>query len=258
MNVEEILERLWQRLEELEKNPTTQAEYIEAQKHYRDWKSALNTAFRKGERHGETKGRKLEKAIEIANNAILEGFNNQVIQKLTGLSIAEIEELRKKQESQLKSIPMTRIQLSDFGNSPFERLIGHNPAILNKWNELENAIFQATSLSSDLLEQVRRTLAFGNECEYCMVKGGKPELDKDNKRYQLATAFAEMFALDHKSISDKHFDILREVFDEKEISELCSFISFITACQKLGRIYNLTEDFQENKVTTVEELKNAN
>lgn len=46
-----------------------------------------------------------------------------------------------------------------------------------------------------------------------------------------------------------------EEFNEKEISELCSFISFITASQKLGRIYNLTEDFQANKVTTIEQIK---
>lgn len=151
---------------------------------------------------------------------------------------------------------MTRIQFSEIGNSPFEKLIGHNNEILTKWIELENAIFQSSSLSEHLLEQVRRTLSFGNECEYCMVKGGKPDLNKDDKKEQLATAFAALFALDHKSINEEHFILLKEEFSEKEISELCSFISFITACQKLGRVYNLTEELQDNKVTTMKEIIN--
>jgi alkylhydroperoxidase family enzyme len=146
---------------------------------------------------------------------------------------------------------MTRIKLSEYGNSPFEKLIGHNKIVLDKWIDLEVALFSETKLDKNLLEQVRRTIAFENECEYCMVKAGKPNFDLTEKRISSATAFAQFFAIDHKSINDKHFDILREEFTEQEISELCSFISFITACQKLGRIYNLTENYQQNKVVTI-------
>ena len=71
---------------------------------------------------------------------------------------------------------MPRIKLSEYGNSPFEKLIGHNDKILDKWNELEIILFQTTS------------------------------------------------------------------------------ISFISASQKLGRIYNLTEEYQENSVTTIADL----
>lgn len=149
---------------------------------------------------------------------------------------------------------MTRIELSDYGNSPFEKLIGHNKIVLDKWTDLEVTLFSETKLDKNLLEQVRRTIAFENECEYCMVKAGKPNFDLTEKRISSATAFAQLFAIDHKSINDKHFDILREEFTEQEISELCSFISFITACQKLGRIYNLTENYQQNKVVTIAEL----
>ena len=98
-------------------------------------------------------------------------------------------------------------------------------------------------------------IAFENECEYCMVKAGKPKFGTDEKKISSATAFAQLFVIDHKSINDKHFDILREEFTEQEISELCSFISFITACQKLGRVYNLTEEYQQNKVITISELQ---
>ena len=70
------------------------------------------------------------------------------------------------QSTILKGTQMTRIKLSDYGNSPFEKLIGNNKAILDKWIELENVLFSGSYLAPELLEQVRRTLAFGNECEY--------------------------------------------------------------------------------------------
>lgn len=60
---------------------------------------------------------------------------------------------------------MTRINLSNYGNTPFEKLIGHNKDILDKWNDLEIALFQNSSLDNNLLEQVRRGLAFENERE---------------------------------------------------------------------------------------------
>lgn len=138
---------------------------------------------------------------------------------------------------------MTRISFSDKGSTPFERLIGHNESILTNWLALENSVFKDSSLDPDLLEQVRRTLAFGNHCVYCMAKAGGPDRIKKNKREETATAFAELFALDHKSISDGHFMLLKEDFSDKEISELCSFIGFITASQKLGSILNLTREF---------------
>ncbi|GAB2772176.1 carboxymuconolactone decarboxylase family protein [Salinimicrobium soli] len=141
----------------------------------------------------------------------------------------------------------TSISLSKNGNSPFEKLLGHNDEILQKWNELENAFFETSGLDSHLLEQVRRTLAFGNGCEYCMAKAGKPDFDENNQRIKAATAFAELFAIDHKAIAAPHFDYLREYFSEKEISVLCSFISFLTASQRFGKIMNLTEDLQPEK-----------
>ena len=150
---------------------------------------------------------------------------------------------------------MTRIKLSDYGNSPFEKLIGHNKIVLDKWTELEIALFTETKLDKNLMEQVRRTIAFETECEYCMVKAGKPKFDTNEKKINTATAFAQLFATDHKSISHNHFDILREEFTEQEISELCSFISFIIACQQLGRVYNLTEEYQQNKAVTIAELQ---
>ncbi|MCC8359083.1 carboxymuconolactone decarboxylase family protein [Salinimicrobium sediminilitoris] len=148
----------------------------------------------------------------------------------------------------------TRIGLSKTGNTPFEKLIGHNPSVLEKWNELELALFNHTSLDANLMEQVRRTLAFGNGCEYCMVKGGKPYFDIKDQKIQTATAFAELFAVDHSSIQEAHFRFLKEQFTETEIAELITFITFITASQRFGKVMNLTEDLQENKVTSLAEM----
>jgi alkylhydroperoxidase family enzyme len=132
----------------------------------------------------------------------------------------------------------TRISSSNTGNTPFEKLLGHNFQILEAWDNIEVVLFTRSGLDKDLLEQVRRTLAHNNKCEYCMAKGTPNEVKIDNRELA-ATAFAEMFAIDHLSVNDGHFDMLREVFNEKEISALVAFISFITASQRFGAVMNL-------------------
>lgn len=37
---------------------------------------------------------------------------------------------------------MSRITLSNIGQSPFERLLGHAPKILQQWSQLEEAFFK--------------------------------------------------------------------------------------------------------------------
>ena len=56
---------------------------------------------------------------------------------------------------------MTRINHQIMEIRHLEKLIGHNKDILDKWNDLEIALFQNSSLDNNLLEQVRRGLAFG-------------------------------------------------------------------------------------------------
>ncbi|MDF2931106.1 MAG: carboxymuconolactone decarboxylase family protein [Chryseobacterium sp.] len=150
---------------------------------------------------------------------------------------------------------MTRIKFSSNGKTPFERLIGHNINFLEKWNDLEDTLWSDTLLDQNLLEQVRRTTAFGNGCEYCMVKGGKPDFDKSQMKISTATAFAELFCKDHRSISDAHFEMLREYFLDEEISQLCVFIAFVNASQKLGKTLNLTEDLQAEAVVQLKDVK---
>ncbi len=58
-----------------------------------DEKSRLRLAERKGEEKGKAKG-KIEGKIEVAKNAILQGLENEIIAKLTGLTTEKIEKLR--------------------------------------------------------------------------------------------------------------------------------------------------------------------
>jgi alkylhydroperoxidase family enzyme len=149
---------------------------------------------------------------------------------------------------------MTNINFSDNGDTPFEKLIGHNDKIRSAWNQLEEIFWNSTNLDKNLLEQVRRAMAFENGCEYCMVKAGKPEFDNSQLKIATAIGFAELFSKDHQSISQGHFKMLKEFFTEKEISELCTFISFINASQKLGNIFNLTENYQQNAVLKIKDF----
>ena len=61
---------------------------------------------------------------------------------------------------------MARIAFSQVGETPFRRLLGHNPEILTRWRDLQNTFRTSTRLGSQLKEEVRRTLAFGNGCQY--------------------------------------------------------------------------------------------
>lgn len=59
--------------------------YQESLKDYLDLQSAMKTYFKEGKEEGK---------IEIAKTGIQKGYENQVIQDLTGLSLEEIEKLR--------------------------------------------------------------------------------------------------------------------------------------------------------------------
>lgn len=141
---------------------------------------------------------------------------------------------------------MTTIPFSENGNTPFEKLLGHNPAILIHWNNLEETLWTETTLDKNMLEQIRRAMAFENGCEYCMVKAGRPDFDASQVKISIAVAFAGLFCKDHTSIFPAHFDVLREYFTDYQISELCAFIAFVQASQKLGKIFNLSENEQPN------------
>lgn len=133
---------------------------------------------------------------------------------------------------------MERISLSNVGTTKFERVLGHSPHILKSWSELEEAFYKKGTLSRELKEQVRRTLAFGNECPYCMAKG-KPEDVQQVEEISVAVTFAQLFVQNRSMIDDNVFRTLREYWSEAEIIELCTYICFITASQQIGYLFQL-------------------
>ena len=133
---------------------------------------------------------------------------------------------------------MARMNESEFGETPFQRLLGHNTDVLNKWKQLGEVLEKDMNLSSHLKEQVRRTLAQSNGCEYCKAKG-KPEPHVFDEKTSIAVSFAEVFLKQKGNISDAQFNRLKECLSSAEISELSAFITFTTASQYFGAIMKL-------------------
>ncbi|USK72238.1 carboxymuconolactone decarboxylase family protein [Peribacillus asahii] len=133
---------------------------------------------------------------------------------------------------------MARIDESHFGETPFQRLLGHNKDVMEGWSQLGDVLEKDGALTSKLKEQVRRTLAQSNGCEYCRSKG-KPDPVKFDEKTSIAVGFAEVFLKQKGEIAESSFDVLRECFSEEEISELCAFISFTTASQYFGAMMKL-------------------
>jgi alkylhydroperoxidase family enzyme len=134
---------------------------------------------------------------------------------------------------------MARINQSNCGETPFQRLLGHNRKVMKAWFELGEVLEQDGQLSTNLKEQVRRTLAQSNGCEYCKAKG-KPVPDLFDERSSIAVGFAEVFLQSPKGmVPDSAFEILTKNFSENEVSELCAFICFTIAQQYFGAVMKL-------------------
>ncbi|EWG11166.1 carboxymuconolactone decarboxylase family protein [Cytobacillus firmus] len=133
---------------------------------------------------------------------------------------------------------MARITESTNGESPFQKLLGHNKGIMDLWNQLGDELGKDGKLTEKLKEQVRRTLAQGNGCEYCKAKG-KPEPHLFDEKISIAVGFAEVFLKLKGNIPDATFDVLKDYLSDDEISELCAFITFTTASQYFGAIMKL-------------------
>ena len=133
---------------------------------------------------------------------------------------------------------MARIVESQYGATPFQKLLGHNKEIMVSWNHLGDTLEKDGMLASELKEQVRRTLAQENGCDYCKAKG-KPEPHLFDDKMSIAVGFAEVFLKQKGNISDAQFNVLNEYLSDAEISELCSFITFTTASQYFGAIMKL-------------------
>lgn len=134
---------------------------------------------------------------------------------------------------------MTIISLSDHGETPFEKILGHNVDILQAWSHLHEVVVKKGLLSATLKEQVRRTLAQQNGCEYCQAKG-MPQRHLFDEKTTVAVAFAEVFLKEKGNVPSSAVHVLQQTFCDAEISELVAFITFITASQYVGAILKLS------------------
>ena len=137
---------------------------------------------------------------------------------------------------------MKTISFSRNGSTPFQQLLGHNKDILEKWISLEECFYSSNSFPAELKEEVRRTLAFNNGCEYCKAKVVPSDIITDS-RTRMAAHVADISSKE-THMSDREFGALKEVFTESEISELLAFVCFITACQRFGALLNLMPNCQ--------------
>lgn len=134
---------------------------------------------------------------------------------------------------------MAHIPDSNVGATPYERIMGHAPHVLEPWTRLEDVFFKRSVLPSDLLEQVRRTLALGHGCEYCQAKAGPPDSRHDSLRTSLAVGLAQLFVAGHREIGAKQLQVLREHFTNEELVELIAFVSFMWAGGTFGSILGI-------------------
>ncbi len=133
---------------------------------------------------------------------------------------------------------MPRITLSDSGGTPFQRLLGHNPAILDHWNRLEQDFFTKTSLDADMLEQIRRALAQDIGCSYCQARGA-PEPEKWDEATRLAATFVRKMARAPGEVTDEDVANLRDALTERQIAELTAYGSFVHASHAFALVLGL-------------------
>lgn len=129
---------------------------------------------------------------------------------------------------------MARIPISAVGDSTADRVMGQRPELLAAWESLRHALLGPSStLSSQLKEEVRRTLAQRTGCQFC-ASLGQPATDHHTREESLAAAFADAVAVDHTAVSDAQMNVLLGEFTVPQVVELLMWISFEYAGQMFG------------------------
>lgn len=133
---------------------------------------------------------------------------------------------------------MTIIKNSNLGNTPFQKLLGHNLTIMEQWTDLSNTLQGNGSLSRDLKEEIRKMLAQNHGCNYCKAKG-KPKRPFSDQKSVVCIGFTDVFISSGTTIPTQVIKLLQKSLTETEISELIAFITFTTCQQYFGAIMQL-------------------
>ena len=129
---------------------------------------------------------------------------------------------------------MPRIPPSALGNTTADRVMGNRPELLDAWEQLKHALLgQSSTLSGQLKEEVRRTLAQRTGCQFC-ASLGLPAPSHPSPQESLAVAFADQVADDHTAIIDAQVSQLLDEFTIPQTVELLIWISFEYAGQMFG------------------------
>jgi len=67
-----------------------------------------------------------------------------------------------------------------------------------------------------------------------MAIGGKPDAEHPDEGTQLAVDLAAKFVKNRQAIDEADFSALKNCFTEKQISELCAFMVFVSASHQFG------------------------
>ena len=112
--------------------------------------------------------------------------------------------------------------------------MAHRPELLEAWENLKHALLGPSStLSPQLKEEVRRTLAQRTGCQFC-ASLGLPAPSHAIRQESLAVAFAEAVADDHAAVSEEQVNVLLDDFTVAQVVELLMWICFEYAGQMFG------------------------
>lgn len=128
---------------------------------------------------------------------------------------------------------MAYIGYSEKGDSPLQKLLGHNVEVLKNWDRLLDSFYKFSSFDPTLQEEVRRAIAYQIGCAYCMSHGC-PTQNIEDKKTKIAVDFARKMAQVQVPVSKEDIEKLKEYFSDKEIAELCAFIAFGTGYARFG------------------------
>ncbi|WP_323704131.1 carboxymuconolactone decarboxylase family protein [Mammaliicoccus sp. Dog046] len=133
---------------------------------------------------------------------------------------------------------MVLLNNSTLGNTPFQKILGHNRKIYNSWNELSNVLENEGYLSMSLKEELRRILAQKNGCQYCKAKG-KPTHQFTDEKSSVCIGFVEVYLKMKENIPSYIIETLKETLTDEELIELITFTLFTTAQQHFGSILQI-------------------
>jgi alkylhydroperoxidase family enzyme len=128
---------------------------------------------------------------------------------------------------------MAYIEYSKNGDSPLQKLLGHNQEVLKKWDLLLDTFYKFSSFDPNLQEEVRRAIAYQVGCAQCMSFGCPSQMIKDPKT-KAAVDFARKMAQTQLPISKEDIEGLKKYFSDRKIAELCAFIAFGIGYARFG------------------------